>query len=43
MAASLDGYIQSKSGDLSWLNNAMAKGEDYGFEKTMKRTGAYIM
>jgi dihydrofolate reductase len=43
MAASLDGYIASASGDLSWLNDAMASGEDYGFEQTMKRTGAYII
>jgi dihydrofolate reductase len=43
MAASLDGYIAVKSGDLSWLNNAMAPGEDYGFASTMERTGAYII
>lgn len=43
MAASLDGYIQSESGDLSWLNDAMAKDEDYGFEATMRRTGAYVI
>jgi dihydrofolate reductase len=43
MAASLDGYIAVKSGDLSWLNNAMAPGEDYGFASTMARTGAYII
>jgi dihydrofolate reductase len=43
MATSLDGYIQSKDKDLSWLNNAMAKDEDYGFEVTSKRTGAYIV
>jgi len=43
IAVSLDGFIASKTGDLSWLNNAMAKGEDYGFEETMKRTGIFIM
>ncbi|UZX05238.1 dihydrofolate reductase [Arthrobacter sp. CDRTa11] len=43
MAASLDGYIRSETGDLSWLNNAMAKDEDYGFEETTRRTGAYVM
>jgi dihydrofolate reductase len=43
MAASLDGYIQSASGDLSWLNDAMAPGEDYGFAETERRTGAYVI
>jgi dihydrofolate reductase len=43
MAASLDGYIQSASGDLSWLNDTMAPGEDYGFAEAEARTGAYII
>jgi dihydrofolate reductase len=43
MAASLDGFIQSASGDLSWLNDAMAPGEDYGFAATEARTGAYVI
>jgi dihydrofolate reductase len=43
MAASLDGYIQSASGDLAWLNDAMAPGEDYGFAATEARTGAYVV
>lgn len=43
MAVSLDGFIRSESGDLSWLNDAMAKNEDYGFEATERRTGAYVM
>ncbi len=43
MAASLDGFIQSASGDLSWLNDAMVAGEDYGFAETEARTGAYVI
>ena len=43
MAASLDGFIQSASGDLSWLDDAMAPGEDYGFAETEARTGAYVI
>jgi dihydrofolate reductase len=43
IAVSLDGYLASNSGDVSWLNDSMAKGEDYGFEETMKRTGIFIM
>jgi hypothetical protein len=40
MAMSLDGYIRSGNGDLSWLNDAMAKDEDYGFEATERRSWA---
>ena len=43
MAASLDGFVRSESGDLSWLNDAMATGEDYGFAETEARTGAYVV
>lgn len=43
MAASLDGFIQSRSGDLSWLNDAMSPSEDYGFSETTLRTGAYVI
>ena len=43
MAASLDGFIRSASGDLSWLNDAMVAGEDYGFSETEARTGAYVV
>jgi dihydrofolate reductase len=43
MAASLDGFIQSASGDPSWLNDAMAADEDYGFAETEARTGAYVI
>ena len=43
IAASLDGYLGARDGDLSWLNDAMAYGEDYGFAETIERTGVYIM
>ena len=43
MAASLDGFVRSESGDPSWLNDAMAPGEDYGFAETEARTGAYVI
>ena len=43
MAASLDGFIQSASGNLSWLNDVMAPDEDYGFAETEARTGAYVI
>lgn len=43
IAVSLDGYIASKSGDVSWLNDSMVQGEDYGFEETMQRTGIFVM
>jgi dihydrofolate reductase len=43
LAASLDGYIRSASGDIAWLNDSMRRDEDYGMTETMARAGAYIM
>ncbi|MCV2490287.1 dihydrofolate reductase family protein [Geodermatophilus sp. YIM 151500] len=43
MAASLDGFIRSASGDRSWLDDALAPDEDYGFARTEARTGAYVI
>jgi dihydrofolate reductase len=43
LAASLDGYIRSSSGDIAWLNDSMRRDEDYGLAETMARAGAYIM
>jgi len=43
MAASLDGCVARFDGDLSWINDAMRAGEDYGFGEMMARTGAYVV
>lgn len=43
LAASLDGYIRSASGDMAWLNDSMRRDEDYGMAETMARAGAYLM
>ena len=37
LAASLDGYIRSESGDMSWMNDSMRRDEDYGMSETMTR------
>lgn len=42
-AASVDGYIASRTRDMAWLNNALSPDEDYGFAETMQRTGAYVL
>lgn len=43
IAASLDGFIRTESGDLAWLNDAMRRDEDYGMAETMHRGGAYVL
>jgi dihydrofolate reductase len=43
IAASLDGFIRSESGDMAWLNDAMRRDEDYGMAETMQRGGAYVL
>ena len=43
MAASLDGCVARFDGDLSWLNDSMRAGEDYGFAETTARTGIYVV
>ena len=43
IAVSLDGFIQTESGDMAWLNDAMRRDEDYGMAKTMQRAGAYVL
>ena len=43
IAASLDGFIRSASGDLAWLNDSMRRDEDYGMAEMMERAGAYVL
>jgi dihydrofolate reductase len=43
MAMSPDGFIARNDGDLSWLNETMVKGEDYGFAESLRRTGLVIV
>lgn len=43
LAASLDGYIASASGDMGWLNDSMRRDEDYGLSETMTRAGAFVV
>ena len=43
IAASLDGFIRTDSGDMAWLNGAMRRDEDYGMAETMQRVGAYVL
>jgi dihydrofolate reductase len=43
VAASLDGFIRSADGDMSWLNDAMRRDEDYGMAEAMQRAGAYVL
>jgi dihydrofolate reductase len=43
IAASLDGFIRTESGDMAWLNGAMRRDEDYGMANTMQRAGAYVL
>jgi dihydrofolate reductase len=43
IAASLDGFIRTESGDMAWLDDAMRRDEDYGMAETMQRVGAYVL
>ena len=43
IAASIDGFIRTESGDMAWLNDAMRRDEDYGMAETMQRGGVYVM
>ena len=40
LAASLDAYFRSASGDMSWLNDSLRRDEDCGMSETM--TGSLI-
>lgn len=43
IACSLDGYIASKDGDISFLNQAELPGEDYGYTSFLKTIDTVIM
>ena len=43
IAASLDGFIAGKGGDISWLDRFQDEQEDYGYGALLKRIGTLIM
>jgi dihydrofolate reductase len=43
IAASLDGYIATEDGGISWLDSFNAAGTDYGYAEFMTNVGATIM
>ena len=40
---SLDGFIATKTDDLSWLNIVATEGEDYGYSAMLERSDTYIL
>lgn len=43
IATSLDGYIATKEGDISWLSIVEVAGEDYGYQKFVDSVDTVIM
>lgn len=43
IAASLDGFIARKNGDIDWLPTESADGEDYGYAEFMSAVDAIVM
>ena len=43
IATSLDGYIATKEGDISWLSMVEVAGEDYGYQKFVDSIDTVIM
>lgn len=43
VAASVDGFIARKDGDVEWLNDFITEGEDYGYNEFYQSIDALIM
>ncbi|QZT38011.1 dihydrofolate reductase family protein [Halosquirtibacter xylanolyticus] len=43
ISMSLDGYIATKNDDISWLDQVMVEGEDYGYNDFYKDIDTYIV
>jgi dihydrofolate reductase len=43
IATSLDGFIARQDGDISWLANSAAEGEDHGYERFIASVDGLVM